>query len=199
MRTLHGSCLSEALRIHGAWERLRMVLLGLSELLATVVADETVSVSRRSTRWMPWVKTVIPNGVDRAISTRAALRESIDSVRRHVPEEKARTAPHGTCSTRGRPVLPRRLWMVAEDAPEARNVTVLGRVSDDELAELYRQAWVFCLPSTYEAFGIPYVEAMASGCPVVATPNPAQSTSPQTADPVSSSMTRVSATPSFAS
>jgi phosphatidyl-myo-inositol alpha-mannosyltransferase len=37
--------------------------------------------------------------------------------------------------------------------------------------ELYRRAWVFCLPSTYEGFGVPYIEAMASGTAVVATPN----------------------------
>ena len=33
-------------------------------------------------------------------------------------------------------------------------------------------AWVFCLPSSYEGFGVPYIEALAAGCPVVATPNP---------------------------
>jgi glycosyltransferase involved in cell wall biosynthesis len=63
------------------------------------------------------------------------------------------------------------LWMVCEDAPPRRGVKVLGRLSDTDLAELYGRAWAFCLPSTYEGFGIPYVEAMASGCPIVATPN----------------------------
>jgi glycosyltransferase involved in cell wall biosynthesis len=66
------------------------------------------------------------------------------------------------------------LWMVCEDAPDtlhSAGIRLLGRVSDEELAKLYGRAWVFCLPSTYEGFGIPYVEAMASGCPVVATPN----------------------------
>ena len=44
--------------------------------------------------------------------------------------------------------------------------------SDEELSALYSRAWIFCLPSTYEGFGLPYVEAMAHGTPVVATPNP---------------------------
>jgi glycosyltransferase involved in cell wall biosynthesis len=61
--------------------------------------------------------------------------------------------------------------MVAEDVPPRRGVTVFGGVADDQLASLYGRAWLFCLPSSYEGFGIPYVEAMAAGCPVVATRN----------------------------
>jgi glycosyltransferase involved in cell wall biosynthesis len=44
-------------------------------------------------------------------------------------------------------------------------------VTDEELAGLYRRAWVFCVPSSYEGFGLPYVEAMSHGTPVVSTPN----------------------------
>jgi glycosyltransferase involved in cell wall biosynthesis len=46
-------------------------------------------------------------------------------------------------------------------------VTRLGRVSDEELARLYRGARCLAYPSLYEGFGIPIVEAMASGTPVV--------------------------------
>ncbi len=42
-----------------------------------------------------------------------------------------------------------------------------GEVTDDELASLYAGASAFCMPSIYEGFGLPVLEAMASGCPVL--------------------------------
>jgi len=54
-------------------------------------------------------------------------------------------------------------------ADSAPNVQFLGRVDDNKLAELYRGALAFVFPSFYEGFGIPPIEAQASGCPVIAS------------------------------
>jgi glycosyltransferase involved in cell wall biosynthesis len=48
-----------------------------------------------------------------------------------------------------------------------KHVRFLGFVQDDTLAALYRLATVFVFPSIYEGFGLPPLEAMASGTPVV--------------------------------
>lgn len=45
----------------------------------------------------------------------------------------------------------------------------LGYVSDEELVSLYRRAACFVFPSRYEGYGLPPVEALALGCPVIAS------------------------------
>ena len=53
-----------------------------------------------------------------------------------------------------------------EGKPLPDGVEARGRVSTDELIDLYRRASALVFPSLYEGFGQPPIEAMACGCPV---------------------------------
>jgi glycosyltransferase involved in cell wall biosynthesis len=86
------------------------------------------------------------------------------------PERRKRVAELAQAPRRMPLVLvgPTRPW-----AHELPDVTLTGRVSDDELAALYSGAHALVFPSDDEGFGLPSVEALACGTPVVACEAPA--------------------------
>lgn len=53
-----------------------------------------------------------------------------------------------------------------------KHITFTGYLDDRELIELYRKARLFALPSLYEGFGIPVLEALSTGTPVVCSDIP---------------------------
>jgi glycosyltransferase involved in cell wall biosynthesis len=91
----------------------------------------------------------------------ADLLRALPAVRRTVPA--ARAVLVGDGPEHGA------LRALAADLGIADAVEFRGAVpGDDDVARLYRHADVFCLPSVQEGFGIVFLEAMASGLPVVA-------------------------------
>ncbi len=70
-------------------------------------------------------------------------------------------------------IVGRKLWLADEVLAEvsrrdwAEDVILTGYVGDDDLPALYRSATAFVYPSLFEGFGLPPLEAMACGTPVV--------------------------------
>jgi glycosyltransferase involved in cell wall biosynthesis len=61
------------------------------------------------------------------------------------------------------------LLACAERLGIRQKTRLFGYADDDQLINLYRNAEFFIYPSFYEGFGLPLVEAMACGCPVIAS------------------------------
>lgn len=59
---------------------------------------------------------------------------------------------------------------VPQEGPPPANWHFAGYLSDENLVYLYRRARALIFPSKYEGFGLPVVEALALGCPVICSP-----------------------------
>jgi glycosyltransferase involved in cell wall biosynthesis len=59
-----------------------------------------------------------------------------------------------------------------DGARPADNIRLLGRIDDDEFAQVLSRALCFLFPSRIEGFGLPAIEAMVHGCPVIASTSP---------------------------
>jgi glycosyltransferase involved in cell wall biosynthesis len=126
---------------------------------------------------------VIPEAPDAVMYPRSAVQ--IDDARKHfgLPErylvwvgglqhpDPGKHVAELAATPRDLPLVlvgPTRPW-----AHELPNVTLTGHVSDEHLAAIYSGAQALVVPSEQEGFGLPAVEALACGTPVVACEVPA--------------------------
>ena len=180
VRTMHGSALAEA--IHNGWnlrspKRFFMHLFFYAcEIIADIHADVVAVDSEHTARYYPRVHTVIPNGVDIELFSNHGIGKAKRPTILFVGE--LNTRKRGSLLIKIfreqlKPYLPDvELWLVCPERVCEDGVRWFNMMDSNKLAKLYQEAWVLCLPSSYEGFGRPYIEAMAAGTPVVATRNP---------------------------
>jgi glycosyltransferase involved in cell wall biosynthesis len=171
VRTFHGTAIDEMKNAETLRRRIFFAVLIPLERIGALLADHIVGVSQSMRKSMPAVQTVIPCGVDLAAFHAGPKTERPTLL--FVGTEGGRKRGAWLAGIFKAHVLPAvpdaELRMVSEAAAIEPGVRRYGRVSTEELAGLYRSSWAFCLPSTYEGFGVPYIEAMAAQTAVVAT------------------------------
>jgi glycosyltransferase involved in cell wall biosynthesis len=175
LRTLSGSALDEA--AHARRLRLKLlylVIYGL-ELIGVTRASGAVGISAFTNRHFPGVTRSLPNGVDLSLFCPQGEKSpspSILAVGHKLHDRKRLDVLLEVFQAQVRGVVPdAELWLVFNDRVDQPGVRCFSDLTHTSLADLYSKAWVFCLPSSYEGFGRPYLEAMASGTAVLATPN----------------------------
>lgn len=180
VRTMHGSSWVEAFYngiVRFSPKHFLMHLyFYLCEFIAHLRANMTVGVSADTLKYYFRIHRVIPNGIDTELFRNHGHEKSSNPAILFVGQLQSRK--RGDLLVKIfkeiiRPALPQsELWLVSPEAMTGEGIQCFQNISSSALAALYSKAWVFCLPSSYEGFGRPYVEAMAAGTAVVAAANP---------------------------
>ena len=90
------------------------------------------------------------------------LIKAFAKVRQHLPDTRLVLVGLKTS-------IHEKLLKLSEGLFIADAIEFTGRISDQALVKLYQDATVMVFPSLYEGFGLPILEAMACGCPVIAS------------------------------
>jgi glycosyltransferase involved in cell wall biosynthesis len=145
-------------------------------------AERVFAVSERTKRdlvelyELPEAKIVVtPNGVDPAFRPDGEAGHDYVLFVGAIQERKNPLAALEAADAAGLPLVvvgPEKEPRLAEEL-RAGGADLRGYVEKEQLAELYRGAAALVLPSRYEGFGLPVLEAMACGTPVVAAPDAA--------------------------
>lgn len=173
IRTFYGSAREEARTAETLRRRFSQKLLSTSEQLGRRLARVTVGISENTRESIGGLDFIVPCGVDRQLFKPGpkSPHPSVLFVGTLSGRKRGRLVVEAFQKT----ILPEyesaELWLVTPTPIRGPGIRSFCKLTDEHIAKLFSAAWVFVLPSAYEGFGVPYIEAMASGTPVVATAN----------------------------
>lgn len=146
-------------------ERVITVHLAASrELFYPVTDEERIQAVRRKYGIPPGAYLLTLN----SLAPHKNLAHLIRSFQQLIAQEKIMDLNLVACGGQGKPVgeILKELGLREADL---RQVHFTGFAADEDLAALYSGARAFVFPSLYEGFGLPVLEAMQCGCPVICT------------------------------
>ena len=172
VRSLHGSALREAQSATHLRRRLLQYIIYPLEHLSARLATLTLGGGLDAARLYS-ARGMADNGVDTALfAPRPKADYPLLAYVGGWDGRKRGAFAYRTFVERILPTFPdAKLYMACDRVPIHDGVIDGGVPDDRTLADWLGKAWVFAYPSTYEGFGIPYIEAMASGTPIVTTRN----------------------------
>ena len=174
-RTFYGSALHEALHAASPDRFFYQALFYSLEWVSSFRGGTLTGISRMTKRALPLISHVIPCGVPLDRFTPDPSSKSANPLLLFIGDFTSRKRGDLLLRVFRDEILPRfpacRLAIVGPESVAAANVSCLGRIDEADLIREYRKAWIYCLPSSYEGFGVPAIEAMACGTPVVACSN----------------------------
>jgi phosphatidylinositol alpha-mannosyltransferase len=175
IRTFYGSALFEALHAGKPGRFFYQALFYSLEWISTLRQGTLVAISRATEYALPLVRHVIPCGIPLDRFCPDPSQKSTYPSILFIGDFKSRKRGALLLEIFTRDILASypdcRLTVIGPESVSAHNVTCRSAVREQELIEEYRRAWVYCLPSSYEGFGVPAIEAMACGTAVVACQN----------------------------
>jgi glycosyltransferase involved in cell wall biosynthesis len=176
LRVMHGSALGEARSATSLGRAALQLGVYGQELLTAFCSRGVVAVSHNTTQDNPFISRVIPHGVDDGFFTpwpkEKTPEPSVLFVGTLAGRKRGSFLLEGFIKTVRLAHPGATLTIVGDCGPAHPGVRYVTGITDVELASFYRRAWVYASPSIYEGFGLPYLEAMACGTPVIASENP---------------------------
>lgn len=174
VRTFYGSARDEARTATTSARWLAQRFLFKMEQIERRRATETVGISTVTAQALGGLGTVIPCGVDTELFRPASKATNPRCVFIGPISGRKRGELVLAAFQQVRAEYPRAELAIIgpEDPGTLPGVNWLGRVSEEKLAEIIASAWVLVSASSYEGFGVPYLEAMSAGTFIVASPNP---------------------------
>jgi glycosyltransferase involved in cell wall biosynthesis len=174
VRTFYGSALQEAINATNPARFFYQALFYLFEWISSLKKGTSVAISKNTVFSLPLIRLQISCAVSLEQFHPGKQKTPYPSIL-FVGDLDSRKRGKLLLSVFEKEVLPEYpeciLTVVGSRNCSGSNVRYCGNIPVTDLIEEYQKSWICCIPSSYEGFGVPAIEAMACGTPVVATRN----------------------------